>query len=163
MKTKLYVGRDLIGRFTCDGRKYTVTQKIARAIKKYLVYSFIIVIMAWLVTGGIFIAKATLTPVTAYADRVIEVPIETIAPVMEKIAKCESGNNHYKNGQVIFNSNSDGSVDIGYYQINSIHNKQATKLGYDLTKESDNKAYAMYLYKTQGTEPWYASKSCWNK
>lgn len=112
---------------------------------------------------GAFIAGGMLNPITSYATIEKLVPVETVSPVLERIAKCESGNTHYKNGQVIFNSNKNGSVDIGKYQINSIWNSKATELGLDLSKEKDNEAFAMYLYKTHGTEPWYSSVKCWNK
>jgi hypothetical protein len=99
-----------------------------------------------------------------YVDREVIKEVQVMhAPVLDRIAKCESGGVHKRNGQVIFNANTNGSVDIGLYQINSIWNSTATKMGLDLTLESDNKKFAEYLYTTKGTEPWYSSKSCWNK
>lgn len=102
-------------------------------------------------------------PNIVYANREVPSQIESPTPVMERIAKCESGGTHYRNGQVIYNANSNKTVDIGIYQINSIWNKKATELGYDLTKEKDNIAFAMWLYKNQGTGAWSASAKCWNK
>ena len=85
-------------------------------------------------------------------------------PVLDRIAKCESNNSHYdKNGQVMLRGNRNGSVDVGRFQLNSIWFSKATELGLDLTKEKDNEEFAIYLYKTFGTEPWVFSKSCWNK
>jgi hypothetical protein len=84
--------------------------------------------------------------------------------VMERIAKCESSTGHYgPSGQVIFNANNNGSVDVGKYQINTVWFKKATELGYDLTVEEDNEAFAMWIYDNRGTEDWYSSKKCWNK
>lgn len=106
----------------------------------------------------------TLNPIvkTVFAEKIVEV--ETIPPIMQKIARCESGGIHKKNGQVIFNSNTNKTVDIGKYQINSIWNKKATELGLDLTIEKDNEKFAMWLYKNYGTSPWDSSrKACWNK
>lgn len=102
-------------------------------------------------------------PNTVYAERRVEVPVENPSPVMDRIAKCESGAMHMKNGQVIIRANTNKTVDIGYYQINSIWNKKAAELGYDLTKEEDNKSFGIWLYKNFGTEPWVYSKTCWNK
>ncbi len=101
----------------------------------------------------------------SFIDREIikEVVVDAVSPVMERIAKCESGGTHTRNGQVIFNANTNKSVDIGYFLINSIWSKKATEMGLDLTKEEDNKKFGMYLYKHFGTEPWYSSKACWNK
>jgi hypothetical protein len=115
---------------------------------------------------------------TVHAEKIVtvEVPSKDIPPVMMRIAKCESGATHYRNGQVITNVNAkiaydekgepvivNKSTDIGFFQINSIHSKQASSMGLDLTNESDNIEFAMYLYSTLGTEPWYSSKACWNK
>ena len=115
-----------------------------------------------LVVGTSLIYKEV-SPKTVYADKHVLVEVESIPPVLERIAKCESGGQHYKNGQVIFNANTNGTVDIGYFQINSIWNKKATELGLDLSKEKDNKAFAMWIYKNRGTEDWYSSKACWQK
>lgn len=90
--------------------------------------------------------------------------VKAPSPVMDRIAQCESGNKHIdKNGQVLMRSNTNRSVDLGVYQINTVWFADATKQGYDLTKEEDNRAYAHYLYGKYGTEPWYSSKSCWSK
>lgn len=94
----------------------------------------------------------------------VEVPVDTTAVVMERIAHCESGGSHYnKKGQVAFNVNTNGTVDIGYYQINSVWGEQATKLGLDLTNEEDNKQMAKWIFENRGTEDWYSSKKCWQK
>lgn len=106
---------------------------------------------------------AYLKPHRVYAEVPVFVEVETIPPVMKRIAQCESGNIHRVNGQVVVNVNNNGTYDTGKYQINSIWNKQATALGFDLTKEKDNEAFAMYLYKNKGTSPWVYSSKCWNK
>ena len=86
-------------------------------------------------------------------------------PVLERIAQCESGNNHFgPSGQVLMVGNTNKSVDVGKYQVNvALWGKKANELGLDLTLEKDNEAFAIYLYKTYGTEPWVWSKKCWNK
>lgn len=94
----------------------------------------------------------------------VTVEVETVPPVMVRIAACESKSSQYaKDGQVNRHVNSDKTVDTGYYMINSVWNAQATKLGYDLSKAEDNKAFGMWLYHTKGTEPWYSSLACWGK
>ena len=96
---------------------------------------------------------------TQYVESETEIP-----PVMQRIAECESNGSHYApSGQVVTNGNSNGTVDIGIYQINLYYwSDKATELGYDLTKEEDNIAFAMYLYHNHGTEAWIWSKKCWN-
>lgn len=85
----------------------------------------------------------------------------TIPTILQAIAECESGNMHFrKDGSVIR-----GIVDnrdIGRYQINLFyHGETAEKMGLDLFNEEDNETYAKWLYETQGTQPWNASKKCW--
>ena len=103
-------------------------------------------------------------PVTVYAEKVVEVTVVAKAPVLDRIAICESGNKHIdKTGQVLMKTNDNKSVDVGVMQINSIWFKKASEMKLDLTKESDNRAFAQYLYANYGTEPWVWSKGCWNK
>lgn len=119
------------------------------------------ILTATLVTS--FNLGGKFNPDTVYAEKFVEITVDKIPPVMERIAKCESGGMHYKNGQVIFNANSNKTVDIGKFQINAIWNAKATSLGLDLTKEKDNEKFAMWLYHNRGTQDWYASAHCWNK
>jgi hypothetical protein len=102
-------------------------------------------------------------PIVSYAVQEKMIEVESQAPVMDRIARCESGNTHYaKNGQVLVMGNSNKSVDIGLYQINQkVWGSKATELGYNLFDEQDNKAMAYYIFKHHGTEPWYASSKCW--
>jgi hypothetical protein len=84
-------------------------------------------------------------------------------PVMIKIAECESHFTQYgKDGQVVKNPN---STAVGVFQIMaSVHGTLADqKLGIDINTLQGNAAYAQYLYQTQGTAPWSASKACWGK
>lgn len=112
---------------------------------------------------GTALTYRELVPKVAHAEKEVYIKSEELSPVMQRIAKCESGGQHYKNGQVIFNANTNGTVDIGYLQINSVWNKKATELGLDLTKEKDNKKFGQWLYENRGTEDWYSSKACWQK
>lgn len=108
-----------------------------------------------------FIAGAYLNPIVTYATQEKIVTVDADSPVMERIAKCESGGSHYdKNGQVVINA----TQDIGKYQINvPIWGKTAHTLGFNLSNERDNKAMAYYIYKNFGTGPWSASFHCWNR
>ena len=98
-----------------------------------------------------------------YKNVEVVVPATTTPPVLERIAKCESGNKQTgKSGQVLAMANKNGTVDIGKYQINiSVWGATATKLGFDLSNEKDNEAFAKYLYENFGTEPWGSSSDCW--
>ena len=99
-------------------------------------------------------AGVELTDIAPKAPIVPEVP-----DILKRIGFCESGNNQFR---------PDGSLkvsrtnDVGKYQINlSAHADQAKKMGYDLTTEYGNTMFALWLYNTEGTNPWNASKHCW--
>ncbi len=85
-----------------------------------------------------------------------------VPPILDKIAHCESGGRQFDvTGKVI-----QGRIDPddrGKYQINRrYHLARATSLGLDLETTEGNTAYALLLYKENGTKDWLASKACWN-
>jgi hypothetical protein len=97
-------------------------------------------------------------PSVAHAH--VEPVDHTKEAIMYEIAKCESGGVHKIDGEVI--RGYIDNDDIGKYQINlRYHDARATEMGLDVFTESDNEEYASYLYDTQGTQPWNASKPCW--
>lgn len=132
-------------------------------VRKFLRKVFITaVIIASIV--GIFKLGGILNPATIVTKAEIIKEVEVKAPILDRIAKCESPTGHWKNGQVVMRSNKDHSVDVGKYQINnSAWGAKATELGLNLTVEKDNEAMAIWIYKNRGTGDWYASKDCWMK
>lgn len=103
----------------------------------------------------------------------IEEPyVTTPQPTLLQICSCESGNGKYGTPQQF---EADGVTvlvgkltpahlgkDIGMCQINTLYHKDtATSLGFDIYTAEGNWGYANYLYDTQGTQPWSASRSCW--
>lgn len=149
--------------------------KILTTIKKTLIYSAIVCAFGWAVYSGVaydqFENGHTLVAYGAtISTSTPPAPIEMEAPVLQRIADCESGNGkpgsgtHFKNGQVILRANTDSTVDIGKYQVNLTYwGKKASELGYDLTKEADNYAMAKWIYENKGTSDWSASQKCWYK
>lgn len=128
-------------------------------------------IIIWiLVLGGVYFLGARISSKVVYEQVEIEVTkeVELEAPVLDRIAGCESQGNrnskgtHYDtNGQVLMRSNTNRTVDLGKYQINTVWFKKATELGLDLTKEDDNKKMAEWIYANRGTGDWSASSKCW--
>jgi hypothetical protein len=99
-----------------------------------------------------------------------QLPVQ--APVLDHIADCESGNGkpgsarQFKaDGSVVVNTNTNGIVDVGKYQINmsADHIKEMAKLGFNPLTEDGNKAYAEWLYTNRGTGDWSSSAHCWQK
>jgi len=133
------------------------------AAHKAVIYTKRAIVIASVITVFGYGYYAGISSKMAVADtKILFVQSTSTPPVMARIASCESGNSQLnKQGQILINNNVNGTNDIGLYQINSIHNKQATALGYDLTKRTDNIAYAMYLYENNGTGDWSSSAKCW--
>ncbi len=161
-KTKIYYGRDVIGRFNCDGR-LTLKSRIMAFIKKWVKITLGVCVLAWCLIG-VFKLGQHAFPVTVYAEK--EVPaklkFEDI-PMLVKICQAESGSRQFeKNGDVL-RGRVDKS-DIGFCQISERYNNdEARRLGYDIYTEKGNKDFAVYLYLKKGTQPWDASKSAWSK
>lgn len=107
------------------------------------------------------------TPTTLVAEDKAPIPvykpIPEIPPILEEIARCESGGRQFKeNGEVI--RGVINSQDVGKFQINEkYHLAKSKELGMDIYTEQGNTAYALWLYKNQGTTPWNWSKGCWSK
>ena len=83
------------------------------------------------------------------------------APIMQKIAYCESRNRQFdKDGSVI--RGVVNSKDVGIFQINErYHLSDSQKMGINIHTVEGNLEYAKYLYEKQGTRPWNSSKPCW--
>lgn len=121
------------------------------------------------VVSGIFSMLISTSKVSATVPETITV--EAKAPIMDRIADCESGNGTVgsasqmgKDGQVIIHVNAPGNgFDIGYMQINNSWDAQATKLGFNLYTENGNRAFGAWLYANIGTQPWQSSYHCWAK
>lgn len=129
----------------------------------------IVIITAILITGAYFIgSESNKEIIYEQVEKEVIKEVEIEAPVLDRIAGCESQGNrnskgtHYdKNGQVLMRSNANRTVDLGKYQINTIWFAKATELGLDLTREDDNKKMAEWIYRNRGTGDWSASAKCW--
>jgi hypothetical protein len=144
-----YNGRRINGRF--DSFKAKAQRAVRKAVQAAGVVAVLSLAFAF---GGAFYSTSTIT--------VSASTIEAPSPILDRIAQCEShGHQLNPNGQVLLNVNTNGTVDIGKYQINSIHEAEATKLGDDLFTLEGNTAYAKYLYANEGTGDWASSQKCW--
>lgn len=85
------------------------------------------------------------------------------APIMLRIAQCESGMRQFgPDGRVL--SGAVHPPDKGVFQINTrVHGPTAHSRGVDLHMTRGNIAFTRYLYDKEGTRPWLASKGCWGK
>ena len=106
---------------------------------------------------------AAFLPLTAFASSVEE-QVQAFfkdIPVMQEIAKCESGFRQFNADGTPLRGGWAGGM-IGVFQFHErIHSAPARVLGYDLATLEGNLAYAKHLYETSGTQPWNSAKSCW--
>ena len=91
-------------------------------------------------------------------------------PLLKRICSCESAygspNNEPRqfdsNGHLIVGQTTPG--DWGECQINSkVWLPTANRLGYDIKTAHGHYKMAVYIYNTYGTEPWNASRGCWQE
>lgn len=160
-KTNIFYGNQYRGSFYAGMSRFQVfSHKVAKLTKRVLMVMGVFSIAGWSVYFG-----ANYIPRTVYADRQVTVTVvASTTPVMQRIMKCEStASQKNGSGQLLIHVNKDGSYDSGIMQINSIWNAKATALGYDLSSESGNRAFGMWLYENIGTGPWASSSACWTK
>jgi|ERR1700733_4789176 len=139
--------------------------RTARFLRKLFIVTSIIGATAG-ISYASFKAGGTLSPVTVFADKIVNVPIvqdQPFPPMLQKICDAESGGNQFlPNGNVVR-----GKVtpdDVGYCQIHeSLWEDKARSLGYDIYTEQGNKDMALWIFDNYGTAPWNASKSIWSK
>jgi hypothetical protein len=168
-KTKIFYGNQYIESFNCDGNRVSKKQIMKYRVKRTAIRTLLacIAFMLIYVIGYVtFLLGAINSPRIVEAEVIVEVekPKE-IPPVMKRIAKCESNNSHIdpKTGMVYMLANTNKTVDVGKYMINTVWHKKANELGYDVTNEEDNEKMAMWIYENFGTSPWVFSSQCWNR
>jgi len=95
--------------------------------------------------------------------QIVIVQDDTLPPVMQRIAQCESRGQHVtKHGQVMRGKRN--PHDIGLFQINTVvWGKKAAELGYDIRTLEGNEQMARYLFAHYGSVPWQSSAACWNR
>jgi len=95
--------------------------------------------------------------------RVVIVQDDTLPPVMQRIAQCESRGQHVtKHGKVMRGKRN--PYDTGLFQINTLFwGKRAQELGYNLHTPEGNEQMARYLFAHYGSVPWQSSIACWNR
>lgn len=111
---------------------------------------------------GVVASYFATSTVTAQVSEPQVITVETEMPILHKIAACESSGQQFKDGQVLIHVNSNGTYDQGEYQINSIHNADATKRGFNLATQEGNEGYAKWMFTNLGSGDWASSSSCWH-
>lgn len=158
-----YMGKHLKDIYPHATRFQVLRYKFNKLMEKVVLASFILGMIYGAFQVGKYTTESKVTHANIEVEKIIEVESKKIPPVLQRIAKCESGNTHFdSNGQVLMRSNTNRTVDVGRYQLNSVWFKKATELGLDITKEKDNEKMAVWIYENRGTGDWYSSANCWN-
>jgi hypothetical protein len=102
-------------------------------------------------------------PEVVQHTRVVIVKDETLPPVLQRIAQCESHGQHWtRDGKLLRGTRN--RHDTGLFQINVIvWGKKAQELGYDIRTLEGNEHMARYLFEHYGSVPWQSSAACWNR
>jgi hypothetical protein len=102
-------------------------------------------------------------PQVVQQTRVVIFKDETLPPVLQRIAQCESHGQHWtRDGKVMRGKRN--RHDTGLFQINTIvWGKKAQELGYDIRTPEGNTHMARYLFENYGSVPWQSSATCWNR
>lgn len=145
-------------------------------LKVTLIILGIVCLGFWIAFGGMKYGQAEaaneIVVRNVFLPPAVVTPKETMAAVMQRIADCESGggvkggaHQFNKDGTIVMHQNNNGSIDEGYMQINLTvaHINQAAKMGLNLSNEEDNKAFGVWIYENEGTDPWSASAKCWRR
>ncbi len=119
----------------------------------------------WLLGITLLFAFSGLLPSRVVLVRAsARVNVQDIPPILQKIAVCESGNRQFEeDGKTVIRGRANPH-DIGRWQINERwHLKESRRLGMDIYSEAGNLAYALHLYRINGTRDWSWSRACWSK
>jgi len=95
--------------------------------------------------------------------RVVIVQDDTLPPVLQRIAQCEShGQQFTMDGRVVRGRKN--PQDMGLFQINTaVWGTKAEALGYNLHSREGNVQMARYLFAQYGSVPWQTSFRCWSR
>ncbi len=86
------------------------------------------------------------------------------APIMLHIANCESTGLIHREPDGSLLRNRDGSSARGVFQVlMRVHQDEFARLGLDPNNDEHYFRYARLLYEQNGTQPWNASRHCWNR
>lgn len=155
--------RNAKGQFTIRGFLRQVGESLRRAVR-WIVIKTMYGAAVFLVLAGVYLYGEASAKTISATNVIVQQQATGIAPVLHRIAVAGSGDQQFgKDGQVIVHVNSNNTYDIGRYQINSIWNETASKMGYNLMVEKDNEAFAKYLFENKGSGPWSSSSARWNK
>ncbi len=159
-----FLGQPLHRIYPHASRYQVFKYRLFRALRWLLIRTGIAAAAFTALTGAYFYGQLTAPNMTATNQIVAAVTeAKSIPAILHKICMAESGCKQFAaTGLPIMHANTNGSVDIGKFQINSkAWGQKAKELGYDLLTEEGNEAMAMWILNNRGTSDWYSSEHGW--
>ena len=134
-----------------------------RRMLALVISGMLLITAAVLGTTGLSQDARNTIPQVVHHTQVVIVKDDTLPPVMQRIAQCESRAQHVtRHGKVVRGKRN--PYDIGLFQINTVFwGKKAQELGYNLYTPEGNEQMARYLFAHYGSVPWQSSIACWNR
>jgi len=141
-QTNIYHNRDLIGRFTCDGKKPVVGawRKFKYVMKKGIRVAVICTFLAGATTGVFTAGKISTTATFVQAEDkssvIYQEKVEALKDaVMSKLSQCESAGHKESDGIIIMDTNDKLSIGQFQWQISSVQHYYKLMTGKDITKK----------------------------
>ncbi len=119
----------------------------------------LVVLMLLLAVTGVHMVHSKAIAVIDHEKMIVQREIELEVDkqkILKAIIDCESRNRH------VVGTLAKVGIDIGKCQINTYwHGARAEAMGLNLYDPMDNMEYCLYLFETEGVEPWKSSQACW--
>ena len=155
----------------CSGRSQRTGTRGFRRTRSWRTHGLVALMLSGLLLSvGVVLGKAlpsreahSALPQGVQHTRVVLVQDDTLPPVMQRIAQCESRGQHFaKDGKVVRGKRN--PQDTGLFQINAVvWAKKAEELGYNIRSPEGNEQMARYIFENYGSVPWQSSAKCWGR
>jgi hypothetical protein len=155
----------------CSGRSQRTGTHAFRRTRSWRTHGLVaLMLSSLLLSVGVVLGKAlpsreapSALPQVVQQTRVVLVKEDTLPPVMQRIAQCESRGQHFtKDGKVVRGKRN--PQDTGLFQINAVvWAKKAEELGYNIHTPEGNEQMARYIFENYGSAPWQSSAKCWGR
>jgi len=142
-QTKIYnMNRDLIGRFTCDGKKPVVStyRKFKYAMRKGIQVAVVCTFLAGATTGVFTAGKTSTTATFVQAEdksgEMYDIKVEALKDaVMAKLSQCESAGHKESDGIIIMDTNNKLSIGQYQWQVSSVQHYYKLMTGKEISKK----------------------------
>jgi hypothetical protein len=173
MKTRIYVGERLAGKFTCDGKKMTRWEAFKFKTSQYVTRGMYVLTAISIIGWSIYLGSSAV-PQKVWADRLVISDVSTDMfnsrieklkmNVVNEIKSCESGGRKEADGLIINDTNNKASIGVMQFQVSTVihysktlHNtvltpKEAILLALDEDKATQLARDVMFTSKNKAND-----------